>query len=365
MKIVLSANTSWYLFNFRAGLIERLIKQNHQVVVIAPNEDYRNKLEQLGCCFERVDLKTRGTNLLKEMLVIQRYRMLFKRIRPDVVLNFTVKPVIYGSLAARSLNLTHINTITGLGSSFIYGGMMKWLVMFLYKISLGRSKVVFFQNNDDLNVFKRYKLVRELKVSLVPGSGVNLTKFKYQPPPRNEQFEFLLIARLLYDKGIQEYVDAARMVLKQHRAVTFNLLGPIEVCHHSSAIPYPILEKWIDEGVIKYLGEVEDVRPYLVATDCLVLPSYREGLSRTLLEAGAIGRPVIASDVPGCKSLITDGDNGYLCLSRNARQLADVMLKLMSLDIGARAQMGLKNRMIIEKGYGEDIVVDHYLDALT
>jgi len=278
-----------------------------------------------------------------------------------------VKPNIYASLAAQMAGVPVINNISGLGTAFIRGGWMAALVSLLYRVGLSRSECVFFQNEDDRTLFLGKGLVKRLQTDLLPGSGVDLEYYdakRYGTVERSgNHIVFVMVARLLWDKGVREYVEAARIVKKQHPEVRFHLLGFLDV-ENQTAVPREDVEAWVREGIIEYLGTSDDVRPFLAAADCVVLPSYREGTPRSLLEAAAMAKPLIATDVPGCREVVTDGVNGYLCAVRNSNYLADKMLKLIAMPSELRLQMGCQSRNIAETRFDEQIVIRKYLKVV-
>jgi glycosyltransferase involved in cell wall biosynthesis len=292
------------------------------------------------------------------------YLKLFRRLRPSAYLGFTVKPNIYGSLAARAVGAKVINNISGLGTAFIKQGFLTTLVAQLYRFSFRNSSTIFFQNADDMKLFVDKGLVRQEQVDLLPGSGVDLERFKPRQASRAPgPFRFLLVGRLLWDKGVGEYVEAARLVRKVHPETVFQMLGPIGSINRT-AVPSDEIERWWAEGVVDYLGSSDDVRMAMEQADCIVLPSYREGLPRSLLEGSAMGKPLIATDVPGCRDVIADGETGYLCEARSARSLAVAMMKMLDTPAVERSSMGARGRLKVEKEYCETRVISKYLVAL-
>jgi glycosyltransferase involved in cell wall biosynthesis len=292
---------------------------------------------------------------------------LFQAERPDLYLGYTVKPNVYGSLAAGMLGIPVINNIAGLGAIFIRGGLLVRLVRWLYKTSLKRSSKVFFQNNDDRQLFISGGLVNETIADLLPGSGIDLTRFAVTPlpslPPANRKFRFLLIARMLRDKGVVEFVEAAKVVKGNYPDVEFALLGFLDV-QNPAAISKEEVDSWVAEGSVTYLGVSDDVRAEIAAGDCIVLPSYREGTPRTLLEAAAMGRPIITTDAVGCREVVDDGQNGFLCKVRDSADLANKMESMLKLSPQERQEMGRKGREKMEREFDEAIVIQKYLNAI-
>ena len=366
-RIALSANTSWNIVNFRAGLVRALIEAGHEVIALAPIDSTSSRLAEIGCRHVPLPMDNKGTSPLRDVLLLLRFRRLLRRDRPDAFLGFTIKPNIYGSLAAHSLGIPVINNISGLGTAFIRDGWLTRLVKHLYRIALRRSHTVFFQNDDDRSLFVDPGLVAEGRTGFLPGSGVDLSRFvpvEGRAAGERAGFCFLLVARLLWDNGVGEYVEAARLVRRESPDARFQLLGFLDV-ENRSAIARATVQAWVDDGIVDYLGSADDVRPYIASADCVVLPSYREGTPRSLLEAAAMARPLIATDVPGCREVVEHGRNGFLCRVRNVDDLAQRMLEMIRLSEEGRATMGLIGRRKMEQAFDERIVVERYLAALN
>jgi len=365
MKIVIALNTAWNLVNFRAGLIRALVAEGYEVVAVAPDDEYAPRLAELGCRFVALPMDNKGTHPGRDLLLWFRFLNLLRHERPDVFLGYTVKPNVYGSLAAHVLGIPVVNNIAGLGAVFIRNNWLTRLVRRLYKTALSRSRHVFFQNNEDMQMFVKRGLVVVDKVSRLPGSGINLDTFGFTPmqPLENRPFRFLLVARLLWDKGVGEYVEAARIVRCKYPTAKFQLLGFLDV-KNPTAVSSAQMDDWVKEGVVEYLGVVDDVKPYLAAADCVVLPSYREGVPRSLLEAAAIGRPVVTTDAVGCRDAVDDGVNGLLCRVADAADLAEKLLRMIEMPPEARARMGLSGRKKMELEFDEKIVINRYLRVI-
>ncbi|HEY0412869.1 MAG TPA: glycosyltransferase family 4 protein [Allosphingosinicella sp.] len=363
--VIVSINASWNIVNFRMGLIRALGEAGYRVVAVAPRDAHTAVLERLGVEYREIAMDKKGVSPLRDLLLLWRYWRLFREIGPDVFLGWTVKPNIYGSLAARWVGAKAINNVSGLGTAFLHGGLLTRIVTALYRFALRRSSTVFFQNEEDLDLFVAKRIVRAARARLLPGSGVDLERFKPAEGDgsRTAGFTLLLVARLLWDKGIKEYVEAARLVRRESAGARFQILGFLDV-ENRTAVGRAEVEAWVKEGVVDYLGEADDVRPYLVAADCVVLPSYREGLPRTLLEAAAMAKPLIATDVPGCRHVVADGVNGLLCRPRDARSLADAMLRMLRADPEQRRAWGQAGRARIEAEFDERRVAERYLTAI-
>lgn len=365
-KVIIAVNTAWSAYNFRAGLIRTLAAEGYEVVVVSPPDEYGVRLLELGCRFVPLAMDNRGTHPGRDLLLLLRFIWFLRKERPDVFLGYTVKPNIYGSLAAHVLRIPVVNNITGLGTVFIKDSWLTRLVCWLYRVALSRSCCVFFLNDDDLEMFVKAGLVAPEKVARLPGEGIDLRAF--QPVPvvslNGRSFRFLLVARMLWDKGVLEYVDAARVVRQIYPDVEFNLLGFLNV-QNPTAISSEQMAAWVNEGIVRYLGATDDVRPYFAEADCVVLPSYyREGTPRSLLEAAAMGRPIITTDAIGCRDVVDDGVNGFFCKPRDAVDLAEKMEKMILLDPQRRSEMGKMGRQKVEREFDEKIVIERYLAVI-
>ena len=363
-RVVLAANSAWNVLNFRSGLIRALEANDYGPVVVAPADSaIEERLAELP--IERVPIRIErsGVNPVADLRLLLSYRKILKGARAAAFLGFTIKPNIYGCLAARSLGIPALANISGLGTVFIKPGPLLSLVTWMYRLALGRAAVVFFQNPDDRQLFIERRIVREEQARLLPGSGVDLGSFAPAPLPEGPA-TFLLIARLLGDKGVREYVEAAKIVRRDIPDAEFQLLGPIDQ-ENRTAISTSELESWVAEGAVKYLGEAADVRPPIEKSTAVVLPSYREGLPRSLLEAGSMARPLITTDVPGCREVVDDGVNGYLCKAKDAVSLAAAMKQVARLSPEQRRSMAQASRRKVEERFSETNVIAAYLDVLA
>jgi glycosyltransferase involved in cell wall biosynthesis len=363
-KVIIALNTAWNLLNFRSGLIRALVTNGYEVVAVAPYDDYAHQLKALRCRFVALPMDNKGTHPGRDFLLLWRFYKLLKKERPDVFLGYTVKPNVYGSLAAHSLSIPVVNNIAGLGTVFIRGGWLSWLVRSLYRAALSRSAMVFFQNDDDRKMFVSEGLVSEKITGRLPGSGIDLQSFSPCALPGRTTLRFLLIARMLRDKGVLEFVEAARILKRRGVNAEFCLLGFLDA-QNPTAISRDQMDEWVADEAVRYLGVSDNVRAEIALADCVVLPSYREGTPRTLLEAAAMARPIVTTDTVGCREVVDDGSNGYLCRVRDTRDLADKMEKICLLTPDERALMGLSGRKKAEREFDEQIVIKMYLDAIA
>ena len=362
-RVVLGGNSSWNIVNFRSGLIRALQANGYEPVVVAPVDPAaERRMAELEVERIVVAIERSGLNPFADLRLLLEYRRILNRLRPAAFLGFTIKPNIYGSLAARFARVPAIANISGLGTVFIRRGPLLGLVTRLYRLALSRAAVIFFQNPDDRALFVERGLVRERQTRLLPGSGIDLDRFAPAPLP-DGPVVFLFIGRLLGDKGVRELVEAARILRRSADRVRIQLLGPLDEGNRT-AIRSAELEQWVSDGVIDHVGETEDVRPFIAKATAIVLPSYREGLPRSLLEGGAMARPLVATDVPGCREVVEDGVNGFLCRPRDPQSLAEAMRRIVDLTAGERSAMGMNSRRKVEQRFSETIVIDAYLAAI-
>ncbi|RXD02147.1 glycosyltransferase family 1 protein [Sphingomonas sp. UV9] len=362
--IVISINTSWNIVNFRANLVSRLQSEGYDVVALAPRDPHSEALIALGVRYFPIEIDSKGLSPVRDLKLASQYFRILKQVRPVAFLGWTIKPNVYGSLAAHALGIPVINNISGLGTAFIKIGLVTRVVRLLYRAALARSATVFFQNRHDRDLFVAQRLVRSARTALLPGSGIDLAQFVPEPAGEGAPPAFLMVARLLRDKGVVEFADAARIVRASRPDVEFHLLGFLDV-QNRTAIDRATVQRWEQEGTLRYLGEAVDVRPHLVRAAAVVLPSYREGMPRSLLEAAAMERPLIATDVPGCTEIARAGENAFLCTVRDARSLAGAMLAFLALDTDARAAMGRRSREIAEREFDVSVVEARYLEAIA
>lgn len=369
MRIAVISNTAWYLFNFRLNLMLALQTAGHTVVAVAPVDQYADRISSAGVKFINVPISGGGTNPLVELKSVLAIRRLLKVERMDLVFSYTPKGNLYSSLACIALKTPFVPNVSGLGRAFIRRSVITFIAQTMYRLTFRRAHRVFFQNLDDMSVFINGGLVSAALAERLPGSGVDLNRFAptamvVRPP---DAPVFLLVARMLWDKGVGEYIEAARQVRARYPLARFQLLGFLDVAN-PSAISRAQMDAWVAEGVVEYFPPTDDVRPFITCADCVVLPSYREGVPRSLLEAAAMARPVITTDAPGCRDTVVDGKTGYLCSLADANDLAEKMLRIIALAPGERAEMGLQGRALVARVFDETRVLARYLtvvDALN
>ncbi|MCC6258384.1 MAG: glycosyltransferase family 4 protein [Chitinophagaceae bacterium] len=363
MKVAIVLNTSWNIYNFRLNFVKKLIAQGHEVHTVAPIDKYTHHLVEAGCIHHKVRMDSRGANPIKDLALIVELWSIYRNIRPNIVLHYTVKPNVYGTIAATMLKIPVVNNVCGLGTVFLKKNLVSAIAIQLYKWTFRFPKKVFFQNSDDLKLFVEKKLVDPEAVDLIPGSGVDLEKFQPMAFQRNDSFTFLLISRLITDKGVLEYIEAVKKLKSSGMNARFQLLGAKDP-EHKRGIKEKVIDQWITDNTVEYLGTTDDVRQFIEKADCIVLPSYREGAPRSLLEAASSAKPMIATDVPGCHHVVVDKVNGLLCKIKNADDLAEKMVTMASYDNEVLEKFGINGRTKMVEEYNENLVINKYLQAI-
>lgn len=365
MHVLVTVNAAWNVWNFRRPVVEALLAEGHRVTVLAPADDHGARLEAMGCRVLDLPMDLKGLHPLRDLALLRRLHAFFAAERPDAILGYTIKNNLYGALAARRLCIPFIPNVSGLGTAFLSGKMLRAIAERLYRMAFRSLPVVFFQNSEDRDLFVARKLVKPEQARILPGSGIDLQYFATAEYPAADTVPtFLMIGRLLRDKGVREFVEAARIVKSRHPEARFRLLGALDA-QNRSAIGRAEIEAWQTEGAIDYLGTCEDVREHIARANCVVLPSYREGAPRTLIEAAAMARPVIASDVPGCRAVVDDGVTGLLCEARSGESLAGACLRFLDLPREKQAALGRAGRQKMEREYDQPLVASAYRDAIA
>ncbi len=363
--VLLTSNTSWYLYNFRKSTILALIEHGYRVLCLSPKDGYSSRLvQELGAEHIALPLDGKNTGPIRELQSFGFIWKTMRRYNPAFVFNFTVKMNIYCGLVCSLQKTAFANNISGLGTAFIHDSWLFRRVRQVYGLVNRRAENLFFQNEEDLAVFRNSGLLGSTPVTLLPGSGVDLQRFQFSPLPSSEPSTFLMIARLLGDKGVREYAAAAAMLKEQGFTARCRLLGQLGVSNRT-AITAEEVDAWQAQGAIEYLGETDDVRPHIEQSHVLVLPSYREGMPRTVLEAAAMGRPAIVTDVPGCRHSIEPEVTGWLCEVRNAQSLAAQMRRVVEMDSAEIQKAGDAARKRMEDQFSEEQVVQAYLKCLS
>ena len=359
MKIMILANSDTGLYKFRRELLEELLKQ-HQVCICLPNGDYIQSMVEMGCEFIQCDyLERRGKNPFKELKLISFYKKVLKAEKPDIVFTYTIKPNIYGGMACKSLKIPYVVNITGLGSAVENAGVMQKVTLALYKIGLKGAQKVFFQNTENRDFMLEKKVVNGA-YDLLPGSGVNLNQYQEYPYPDGETTDFVFIARIMKEKGIDQYLDTAEYIRKKYHETRFHVCG---ACKEEYRVK---LEKMHQENVIIYHGKVKNMVEIYQKMSCTIHPTYYpEGLSNVLLESSATGRPIITTDRAGCKEVIDNAVNGYVCKQKDSEDLIKQVEKFLALSWEERKNMGIAGRKKVEKEFDRNIVINKYLQEVA
>lgn len=362
--IVVCANQAWNLVNFRVDLIRALIAGGCQVTAIAPPDPAMEaRLAELGARFEPLSLDAKGIAPHRDLATLLAIYRLLKGLRPDAWLSWTIKPNVYGSLAARLLGIPAFPNVSGLGTAFIRRNLLTEAAKFLYRTGFSKAAAVFFQNTADRDEFVNSGLVAARQTRLLPGSGIDVERFAPPPGGRPARRHFLMLSRVVADKGVREFVEAARQTKAGWPDARFILMGEIGAANRT-AIAADEVADWVAQGIIEHCEPVSDVRPHVSAADFIVLPSYREGLSRVLVEAGAMGRPAVTTDVPGCRDIVSEGVNGFLCEAQDATDLARAFARAAETDDAAWKSMSDAARQRVVDQFSAQRVIALYVEAL-
>jgi len=361
-KILVLTNTIEGLYNFKYELLERLINEEFEIYFSIPetkNDTKVKKLIELGCNYVETNLDRRSMNPFKDLNLVKQYETIVKKIRPNIIISYTIKPNIYGSYAAKKYKIPIIINVTGLGSGF-YNNYTKWLVEKMYKYACKNAYTIFFENEANYNYFIQNKITKKDKSKIIPGSGVNLEKFKPMEKTKEDGIvRFLFIGRIMKEKGIEEYLKAAEYIADKYSNVEFQILGPFEEEKYKKII----LNN--NNSKIKYLGVSYDVRNEIKEIDCIINPTYHEGMSNVLLEGAAMAKPLLASNIPGCREIVDNGVNGYLFEPKNETSLIKTIEKFLSQNESDRIKMGIASREKVERTFDRNLVIDVYLEEIA
>ena len=356
-KILILANNDIGLHKFRKELIEELLKDN-QVFISLPNGEFVKELVNIGCEFIDTNISRRGTNPITDFKLMVEYKKILNSVEPDVVLTYTIKPNVYGGMMCRLTKTPYVANITGLGTAVENGGLLQSITVFLYKLALKNASCVFLQNKENAEFINSKGIIKG-KQKIIPGSGVNLNHYEILEYPKDEIINFLFISRVMQQKGIDQYLDAAEYIRKKYPNTKFHILGFCEESYEEK------LKAMHEEGIIQYHGMQSDVRMFHKISHCTIHPTYYpEGMSNVLLESAACGRPIITTNRSGCREIVDDGINGYVIEQQNSQDLIEKIEKFLALSYEERKQMGLAGRAKIEKEFDRQIVVDAYLEAI-
>ncbi|MGL4357098.1 glycosyltransferase family 4 protein [Cetobacterium somerae] len=359
LKIFFTANVLWDIYIFRYGVIKALIDDGHEVIAVAPKDSRIDFPKELGVRHIPIELSLRGINPVKDFQLFLQLKNIYIEEKPDIIFHYTIKPNIYGTLAAKCAKIPSIAVLTGLGYSFVEGGIVSKIAKTLYKISLNYSKEVWVLNQDDRKRLMDENIVNEKKIFILPGEGVNTEKFKPILRKPNKELIFLMVARAFYDKGVREYVEAARIIKEKKYEVKFLFLGALGG-DAANGVNEAKMSEYEKAGILEYLGHRKDVENVINSSDCVVLPSYREGISKVLMEAASMEKPIIATNVTGCKEIIEDKKNGYLVNVKDSIDLSEKIERFINLSNEERDEMGRNGRKKILNEFDEKIIIEIY-----
>ena len=358
MRILILANNDLGLYKFRKELIEELLDRGNELIISLPNGDFVRPFEKMGCTFIDTPIDRRGINPKTDFRLFQTYRKMMKQVNPDLVITYTIKPNIYGGISARLAGKQYAVNITGLGTAFEKSGVVRTLVVNLYKVALKRAKVVFFENSSNKDDLLTFRCCKKEQTIVLNGAGVNTEYYSYQPYPHNDNVRFLFIGRVMKEKGINELLTAMQRLVTDGQNCFLDVVGPLEESYKN------ILSEYEKDGWLKFHGYQDDVRPFIASCDCFVLPSYHEGMANTNLECASSGRPIITSDIPGCREAVIDTKSGYLCKPKNADDLYQQIKRIAETNRTKREKMGIRGRRHMEEVFEKSKIVSDSINAL-
>ena len=365
-KITLVANTSWSIFNFRLGLLRHLKNEGYEVSVIAPKDQFSSKLIAEGIEYHEIKMSNYGTNPFKDLILIYNFYKLYKSINPSLIFHYTIKPNIYGTIAASVCRIKSVMITTGLGHLFKFKSfIVRWITLLLYRFSAMLTFEAWFLNENDRDIFVYKDIISKKKTKILNSEGINLKWFSPRREKRYFRDRFLYAGRLIWDKGINEYVEAAKIIKSKYPKTKFELLGFVDQSN-PIGVPYKTIKEWQKGGIIRYLGETDDVRPFIQRATCFVFPSYyREGVSRVLMEAAAMETPIITTDNIGCRDIVDHGKNGFIVSPKNVVELAHALESFILLDHNDKKVMGKLGRQKMLKSFDENLIISNYVSFIN
>jgi len=360
-KIMILANDTTYVYNLRGALIKKLIEEKNEIVIVAQVLNFKNELIDMGCKIINITIGRQGKNPFKDLQLLKQYKKIIRNEKPEIVLSYNIKPNVYGGMVCSKYNIRFMPNITGLGTALEYPGIMQKITIMLHKIGLKNADTVFFQNSENEEFFKNKKILnKNTKTVLLPGSGVDLNKHQLFDYPNNKIIKFLYVSRIMKDKGIDIYLEAAKTIKEKYPNTEFNICG---YCDDKKYID--ILAEYEKKGIIIYHGEQKDMIPFFKNTNCLIHPSYYpEGMSNVLLETAAHGRPIICTNRSGCRETVRDGKTGFIVPIKNTEKIIDAIENIITMTNEQRKLMGLNGRKKIEKEFDRKIVVEKYMEEI-
>lgn len=348
-KILILANNDVGLYKFRKELIQALTKDGNDIYISLPYGKFVDELVKMGCKFIDTKIDRRGINPITDFKLLLNYKSIIKKVKPDLIVTYTIKPNIYGGLISRIKKIPYIVNITGLGTAFQGDGLLKKVIVNLYKISLGKVKYVFFENEGNKQTFIKLNIIKEEFAVVMNGAGVNLEEYSFTPMPEDDKIRFLFIGRVMKEKGVDELFAVAKRIKSKYENVEFDIVGPFEEDYKD------IISNLQDEGIINYYGYQDDVKPFIERCNCFVLPSYHEGMANVLLEAAAMGRPLITTNINGCKEVVDK--NGYIIKVKDNRSLYYSINKYITLPLKEKKYLGENSRDIVERYFDRNLIV--------
>lgn len=365
--IALLTNNDDDIYCFRKELIEALVAEGCDMLISCPYGEKLELMKHINYIYDNPEIDRRGTSIKKDYKLYKHYKKLFKKYKPDVVLTYTAKPNVYASVAARKLKIPYINNVTGFGSVLNKKGLMKKFIMFLFKYAYKKSSCIMFQNETNMNLAIELGMVKG-EYKLIPGSGVALDRFPVQPYPEGgngideEKVVFNYIGRILHDKGVDDYIAAAKIIKEKYPNTEFNMIGFIEPTESHYIDDLKRLE---EQDIIEYRGSQKDVRPWILRSHAIIHPStYGEGMSNVLLENAASGRPIITTDNPGCRETVNDKISGFIYKGGNIDELVFKIIGFLNMNNDSRKNMGLEGRKHVEKNFSREIVILTYKNEI-
>lgn len=363
MKILITANKMWNIVNFRKDLVNHLLKLGYEIHIVAPFDGHEKELSNLGCKVTSLHMRTNSINPFHAAFCIFQFFKIINSIRPNIILSFTIMNNIFCGIPARITKTHFIPNVTGLGTAFLSGQILAKITQKLYKIALKRTKTVFFQNPADQALFNKLQIVTQEQSKLLPGSGINLNDYPENPLKENQVTTILMASRIIKDKGVNEFLKASRKVKSLYPKCQFVLIGRYDE-RDKRSIDIHKLNRWCEDGIGQYLGFSNDVKSLVYGATLIVLPSYREGLPRIILEAAAIGRACVTTDAPGCRDIVEDGKTGLLCEVGNADSLSNKISQFLELPFSEKLKMGALARQKVEHEYSVDLVITKYVESI-
>jgi len=359
MKILIITNNSGGLYKFRKEIIESMINANHEVHITLPDREYMKNLTDMGCIYHRIEFERRKINIINELKLISKYNKTVKNIQPDIIFTYTIKPNIYGAVAAKINRIPYIMNITGLGSTFQKKSILSMIITSMYKIAGEKARRIFFQNRTNMELFLNAKIVNENQAKLIPGSGVNLSFHTFEDYPADDgTLRFLFIGRLMKDKGVAELIEAAKRIKSKYDNTEFNLIG---FCEEEFTEEFNRLNK---DNTVIWHGQQDDVHAFIKTHHATILPSYHEGMANVLLESASSGRPVLASKIPGCAETFDEEVSGFGFDVKSVDSLEKTIVKFIGLPYEQKKAMGIAGRKKVEREFDRNIIIDAYMNEI-